>query len=104
MTREVIVEVTREVDRREDVDAYSESVAAICLAVSGMSDGAARDRKVLECLYASTGGVDWKTSTNWNSSASLGEWHGVKTDDDGRVTQLSLSNNELTGPLPAGAW
>ena len=93
-----------EVDRREDVEvvhALSDSVAAICLAVSGMSDGVARDRKILECLYASTGGVDWMTSTNWYSSASLGEWHGVKTDDDGRVTQLNLSNNELTGPIPS---
>ena len=78
----------------------SDSMAAICSGVSGMSDGAARDRKILECLFVSTGGDDWITSTNWNSSAALGEWRGVITDDDGRVTQLYLTGNHLAGPIP----
>ena len=59
------------------------------------------DRAALEALYDATGGPDWTDNTNWKTSAPLGEWHGVTTDADGRVTDLLLSDNALTGPIPA---
>ncbi len=59
------------------------------------------DRAALEALYDATGGPDWTDNTNWKTSAPLGEWHGVKTDADGRVIDLLLSDNALTGPIPA---
>ena len=31
----------------------------------------------------------------------MGEWHGVTTDSDGRVTHLDLQRNQLTGGIPA---
>ena len=31
----------------------------------------------------------------------MGEWHGVTTDADGRVTELDLRVNRLTGEIPA---
>ena len=31
----------------------------------------------------------------------MGEWDGVITDSDGRVTVLSLAYNQLTGSIPA---
>ena len=31
----------------------------------------------------------------------ISEWEGVTTDDNGRVTQLDLYGNELTGEIPA---
>ena len=34
------------------------------------------------------------------SDKPLREWHGVTTDDNGRVTELILIRNNLTGPLP----
>ena len=57
------------------------------------------DRTALRSLYDATGGAaDWKDSTKWLSSAPLGEWYGVATDDtSGRVTALDLSGNGLTG-------
>ena len=61
----------------------------------------AADRAALEALYDWTGGPSWAESTNWKTSAPLGEWHGVTTDDDGRVTALGLFGNGLTGPIPA---
>ncbi|MCY4509470.1 MAG: M12 family metallo-peptidase, partial [Acidobacteria bacterium] len=63
------------------------------------SAGSQNDREVLEVFYDATSGPSWTNRTNWKTSAPLGEWHGVTTDDDGRVTHLSLSNNGLTGPL-----
>ena len=59
------------------------------------------DRRVLEALYDATGGPGWTDNTNWKTSAPLGDWHGVSTDDDGRVRRLHLGRNGLTGSIPA---
>ncbi len=61
---------------------------------------AATDRVALEALYDATGGPSWANRTNWKTASPLGEWHGVRTDDDGRVTRLRLDRNGLTGPIP----
>ena len=61
----------------------------------------ATDRATLEALYDATDGANWTDSTNWKTSAPLGEWFGVTTDTSGRVTGLSLSSNGLAGPLLA---
>jgi len=59
------------------------------------------DREVLETLYQATGGLEWTRSENWLTDAPLGEWYGVWTDGQGRVTTLQLIENNLTGHLPA---
>ena len=35
--------------------------------------------------------------TNWLSDLPMGSWHGVNTDDQGRVTELYLPENQLSG-------
>ena len=60
----------------------------------------ASQRDALMALYQSTGGPDWFDSGNWGTRRPLGEWHGVTVDDDGRVTELDLDRNGLTGPIP----
>ncbi len=62
---------------------------------------AAADRAALEAFYDATGGAGWTDSTNWKTSAPLGEWYGVKTDAAGRVAELALHGNALTGAIPA---
>ncbi len=59
------------------------------------------DRAALVALYDSTGGANWKTNTNWKSSAAIGTWYGVATDDAGRVVSLNLDRNSLSGSIPA---
>ena len=59
------------------------------------------DRAALGALYNATNGANWHDKDNWQSGAPMGEWHGVTTDSDGRVTHLSLYNNQLTGEIPA---
>ena len=59
------------------------------------------DREVLEALYDATGGADWTLNDNWKTTAPLGEWSGVTTDEDGRVTKLTLVGNGLAGAMPA---
>ena len=58
------------------------------------------DREVLVALYNATDGPNWANNTNWLSARSLGEWHGVTTDANGRVTRLNLSTNQLIGTIP----
>ena len=61
----------------------------------------ASDRAALVALYNATGGASWTTSTKWLTDRPLNEWHGVTTNSDGRVAELKLFTNELTGPIPA---
>lgn len=58
------------------------------------------DREVLRALYDATDGPNWKENSGWLTDAPLREWHGVRTDSDGRVIDLSLFNNGLWGRLP----
>ena len=59
-------------------------------------------REALEALYDATDGPNWTYSTNWKTPAPLADWEGVvATDADGNVTELYLSGNQLSGPLPA---
>ena len=59
------------------------------------------DRDVLGILYDRTRGPGWADGTNWLSDATLAEWAGVETDEDGRVVGLSLSGNNLRGTIHA---
>ena len=58
------------------------------------------DRGILIALYDATVGPSWTNSGNWLTDAPLGEWYGVSVDVDGRVTDLHLGDNQLTGPIP----
>ena len=57
------------------------------------------DRAALVALYNATDGVNWKRNKNWLSDLPIGEWYGVVTDNDHRVVQLRLSENQLTGTV-----
>ncbi len=58
------------------------------------------DREILESFYEMTNGENWDENEYWNSEESLGEWHGVETDEDGSVVSLRLSDNNLSGDMP----
>ena len=60
----------------------------------------ASQQDALTAFYQSTGGPDWFDSRNWGTSRPLRDWHGIIVDDDGRVTELHLRKNGLTGPIP----
>ena len=58
------------------------------------------DRAALEAFYEATGGPDWEHNGNWLTDAPLGEWHGVATDTSGRVVEVRLTSNGLSGRIP----
>ena len=58
------------------------------------------DRAHLVALYHATGGANWTNNTNWLTNAPIGQWHGVTTDSQGRVTELNLTSNQLKGEIP----
>ena len=58
------------------------------------------DRDALIAFYDTTGGPNWTVNSNWATDSDLSQWHGVRTDAEGRVTALILEINGLTGSLP----
>ena len=55
----------------------------------------------LVALYIATNGPAWKNNENWlNSHIIIEKWHGVLAYQ-GKVIELKLPNNGLTGELPA---
>ena len=59
------------------------------------------DRESLVALYNATDGPNWANNDNWFSDKPLSEWYGVITDASGRVTELNLDSNQLSGEIPA---
>ena len=57
-------------------------------------------RTALIALYNATDGPNWENSANWLSDAPLDQWHGVATGAHGRVTELDLRDNGLSGAIP----
>ena len=58
------------------------------------------DRDVLVAVFETTDGANWSRNDNWASDRPLGEWHGVETDDAGRIVALLLGSNNLRGRIP----
>ena len=56
------------------------------------------ERLALADLHDLTEGSSWANRAAWGTDAPLGDWHGVATED-GRVVELALSANGLSGPL-----
>ena len=54
----------------------------------------------LVALYDATDGPNWKNNTNWLSKKPLADWYGV-TVSNWEVTELDLSDNKLSGPIPS---
>ena len=57
------------------------------------------DSLALVALFDSTGGVAWMINTNWLTGPVAG-WVGVTLNEQGRVTEVDLRENNLAGPIP----
>ena len=57
------------------------------------------ERRAMIEFYEALGGPDWIERDFWASDRPVGQWHGVTTDAEGRVVQLTIYDNNLTGAL-----
>ncbi len=58
------------------------------------------ETEALSTFYYATNGPDWTNSDSWLTDTPVGDWYGVVTDDEGRVVELNLRENELSGEIP----
>lgn len=56
--------------------------------------------EALQSFYEAAGGETWRFNDLWLSDAPLGEWPGVKTDEEGHVVSLNMVKNQLSGIIP----
>ena len=59
------------------------------------------DKDALIALYEAADGDNWVSNQNWLSNRPIGTWYGVITDENDRVIELDLSDNELKGTIPS---
>ena len=67
---------------------------------SGVDEILEAERQALIEFYKATNGDNWVNNTNWCSDKPVGEWYGVSVDGQGRVSNLRLSMNNLSGSIP----
>ena len=87
---------------RDNFQGYHQMLLDTALTMAGgvAVTSASTDRDALISLYNATGRANWTNGSGWLSNAPIGQWHGVTTNDDGRVIRLDLRENGLTGPIP----
>lgn len=86
---------------REPVAAPPAAVAPASESTASLSAALTSDRDILVAFYEATDGSNWVNNDNWLTDAPLGEWDGVTVNGDGRVTELRLTRNRLSGTIPA---
>lgn len=59
----------------------------------------ATDREALIALFKAANGHSWENARFWCSAADLRDWYGVTVNDDGRVVELRLLNNKMSGNI-----
>ena len=63
------------------------------------TQGLQYDCETLSGLYDKTGGSEWGQSGQWLTESPLEQWYGVSVSG-GRVSELDLSGNGLSGEIP----
>ena len=67
---------------------------------TGVKCASLTDRDVLTILFEATDGQNWQSNRNWLSDRPLRNWYGVRVDVQGRVRELNLKRNRLSGVIP----
>jgi Leucine rich repeat/Leucine Rich Repeat len=84
-----------------NVSLTSTGATTINIPVTGTIIASSPDYVSLVDLYNAANGPFWTNSTNWLSGCTPCGWYGVTCDGNGRVIQLDLGTNQLSGTLPA---
>ena len=60
----------------------------------------ALEREALIAIYNALDGDNWENNENWCSDKPVSEWYGIGVAENGSVSNISLSENNLSGVLP----
>ena len=74
---------------------------AAATALPAASSSVETDREALVALYNATDGQNWIVNHNWLTVTLIGNRYGVTADPEGRVVDLDLSGNRLSGEIPS---
>lgn len=83
------------------ITSFDRSSATVFAAATELNEGRKSDSLALVKLYETNGGTDWTSNNSWlQAGQNLENWFGVTiSGTTGRVTQLNLPDNNLTGVL-----
>ncbi len=84
----------------EDKEMGTEYIGVYMLMQGHLEDIGIRSQRILCNLYESTNGDGWINNENWCTDKPVSEWYGIKTNEEGYITEISLPSNNLTGTLP----
>ena len=85
---------------KSTISAAADQTSGTAVVTVSLQTDAASDRAALVAFYHAAGGATWSRDDNWLTDAPLRDWHGVRTDRNGRVTHLVLTENGAAGSLP----
>lgn len=72
----------------------------VTVILDGNEEELAAEKEELKRLYLALNGDAWTHNDNWCSDKPLCEWYGLVTDRFGRVSRISLNNNNVSGSIP----
>ena len=84
----------------EDKEMGTEYCGIFMLVQGHLEDIDIRSQRILSDFYESTNGDGWINNENWCTDKPVSEWYGIKTNEEGYITEISLPSNNLTGTLP----
>lgn len=75
----------------------------IAMSSCSVSSNQLTDQEILVKIYNAMNGPNWKGSDgeNWLSDKPIGEWKGVKINDEGRVIALAVQGDTVRELIPA---
>lgn len=80
-------------------------VAALTIAgLCGAQAQDASEREILTDFFATCNGGSWGVNENWLSDESFCTWHGITCDNDSKLVELELRNNELECEIPEAVF
>ena len=88
-------------DEREGIIIFEDKVNSLSDTVYIIQEGNRSERAILVSLYHSLGGDNWEKKANWLSDKPLGEWYGITTNAEGKVTKIEFNKISIKGEIPA---
>ena len=98
---EILQKITSEQTLKTETNKTANTGLTAKTANTLVTDIPQTEKDALLALYNSTNGSNWTNKTGWNFSTPVTSgWYGI-TVTEGHVTGINLSNNKLSGTIPA---